>query len=161
MKRNSLKSRIILLNCLRDNKVVKWNQFWKWLAWSVGPTVESKNFFDVIRRDSSVRNVGYERRRPAWKYFLHKVEQFSSCGKNKNINSGDLKSWLVWISKVEKRLGYKWSRFWMGSEIWKPNHLKSKQMTAIMSKTIWNLDKIVWYSDTNVFYGVIPWTMAV
>ena len=31
----------------------------------------------------------------------------------------------------------------MGSEIWKPNHLKSREMAAILSKTIWNLDKSV------------------
>ena len=42
---------------------------------------------------------------------------------------------------VEKRLGWKWSEFWMGSEIQKPNHLISWQMAAILSKTIWNLDK--------------------
>ena len=36
----------------------------------------------------------------------------------------------------KKRLGYKWSTFWMGSKIWKPNHLKSGQMVAILSKII-------------------------
>ena len=44
---------------------------------------------------------------------------------------------LVWISKmVKKRLGCKWSGFRMGSEIRKPNHLKSLQMAPILSKTI-------------------------
>ena len=33
--------------------------------------------------------------------------------------------------------------FRMGSEIWKPNHLKSGQMAAILSKTIGNSDKNV------------------
>ena len=36
---------------------------------------------------------------------------------------------------VEKRLGCKWSWFWMGSEIRKPRNLKSGQMATILSKT--------------------------
>ena len=60
-------------------------QFWEWLAWSVVPAVESKNFFDATRRDFTERNVGYERRRLAWKYLLHMVEQFSSCWEEKKI----------------------------------------------------------------------------
>ena len=40
---------------------------------------------------------------------------------------------------VQNRLGGKWSGFPMGSEFRKPNHLKSGQMAAILSKTfdIW------------------------
>ena len=34
---------------------------------------------------------------------------------------------------VEKRLGCKWSRSQMASEIWKPNLEKSRQMAAILS----------------------------
>ena len=34
---------------------------------------------------------------------------------------------------ADKRLGCKWSRFWLGSDIWKPTHLKSRQMAAILS----------------------------
>ena len=45
----------------------------------------------------------------------------------------DLKSGLVWMLIVEKRLGCKWSRSQMGSEIWKPNLLKSRQMADILS----------------------------
>ena len=41
-------------------------------------------------------------------------------------------------------LDCKWSRFWMASELQKPNHLKSGQMAVILSKTIWNPDKNVW-----------------
>ena len=37
--------------------------------------------------------------------------------------------------------------FRMGSEIWKPNHLKSGQMAAILSKTIGNSDKNVQISN--------------
>ena len=44
---------------------------------------------------------------------------------------------------VQRRLGCKWSGFWMGSEIRKLNHLKSGQMANILSKTIWNLDRNV------------------
>ena len=41
----------------------------------------------------------------------------------------------------QKEVGCKWSGFRMGSEILKPNHLKSRQMAAILSKTIRNPDK--------------------
>ena len=41
----------------------------------------------------------------------------------------------------EKRLGCRCSGFWMRSEIRKPNHLKFRQMNAILSKTIWNRQK--------------------
>ena len=60
--------------------------------------------------------------------------------------SGDLKSDLVWILIGPKEVG-----FWMGSEIWKPNPLKSGQMAAIMSKTFWNLDKNVRILNGLVF----------
>ena len=43
----------------------------------------------------------------------------------------------------QNRLGCKWSEFRMGSEFWKPNHLKSGQMATILSKTIWNPDTCV------------------
>ena len=65
----------------------------------------------------------------------------------KAIYSRNLKSGLVWISNIEKRLCCKWSKFWMGSAIWKPNHLKSGQMAFVFSKTIWNLDKNVRFSN--------------
>ena len=42
---------------------------------------------------------------------------------------------------VKKKLGCIWSRFLMESEIRKPNHLKSGQIAAILSKTNWNPDK--------------------
>ena len=50
--------------------------------------------------------------------------------------SGDLKYGLVRILNGKKRLGCKWSESQMGSEIRKPNHLKSGQTAAILSKTI-------------------------
>ena len=50
------------------------------------------------------------------------------------LYSGDLKSGLVWFQMVKKRLVCKWSGFYMGSEIRKPNHLKSGQMAAIWIK---------------------------
>ena len=40
-------------------------------------------------------------------------------------------AWLVWILNGWKENGCKWSGFWMGFEIRKPNHLKSRQMVAI------------------------------
>ena len=51
---------------------------------------------------------------------------------------------------VEKRWVFKWSRFQIGSEIWKPNHLKSGQMTTICQKPfeIWKKMsgfQIVWF----------------
>ena len=49
--------------------------------------------------------------------------------------SGDVRSRLVRILNGRKRLVCKWS----GSEIRKPNHLKSRQMGAILSKTISNV----------------------
>ena len=56
---------------------------------------------------------------------------------NKKLKySGDLKSGLVWITNDRERLGCNCSRFQLGSEIWTPNHLKSVQMTAILSKNI-------------------------
>ena len=44
-----------------------------------------------------------------------------------------------WIA--QKRLGCEWSGSRMGSEIRKPNHLKSRKMGVILSKTIWNPDQ--------------------
>ena len=38
---------------------------------------------------------------------------------------------LVGISNGQKEVGLQWSRFCMGSEILKPNHLKCVQMAAI------------------------------
>ena len=39
---------------------------------------------------------------------------------------------------------WKWSRFGMGSGIWKLNHSKSGQMFAILQETIPNLNKNIW-----------------
>ena len=44
----------------------------------------------------------------------------------------------------------------MRSEICKPNHLKSGQMAAILSKTICNLDKKVWISNSADFEWLEP-----
>ena len=77
---------------------------------------------------------------------------FDSRQINKNkintVHSGDLKSGS---QMVEKSLGSKWSGFQMGSEIRKPNHFKSKQMAAILHKTIWNLDKNIQILNGSVF----------
>ena len=54
--------------------------------------------------------------------------------------------------RFEKRLINKWSRVQMESEIHKPNHLKSRKMAAILSKTIWNPNKNV--QDLNGFQMV-------
>ena len=74
---------------------------------------------------------------------------------------GDLEYWLVWILNGKKRDWFcKWSGFLMGSEIWKPNYLKSGQMATISSKTIWDPDKNVWLLNdlflqhwTTLFHG--------
>ena len=44
---------------------------------------------------------------------------------------------------VKNRMVCKWYGFQKGSKIQKPDHLKSGQMVAIVSKTIWNPDKDV------------------
>ena len=54
---------------------------------------------------------------------------------------------------VEKMLGCKWSKIWMGSEILKPNQFKSWQMAAMLPKTIWIPDKIVRISNGPVSNG--------
>ena len=56
--------------------------------------------------------------------------------------SGDLKSRTVSILMVKKRLVCKWSGFWMGSEIRKPNNLNSEQMALILSKPFEILTKM-------------------
>ena len=47
--------------------------------------------------------------------------------------------------KFEKRLGCKWSRFQMGSEIRKPNHLKSEQMAPFCQKPFDVGTKTSWF----------------
>ena len=57
------------------------------------------------------------------------------------------------------------SGFWMGSEIWKPNYLKSGHTAAILSKNFWNLDIIVRilnvpdfiWSDHSLSYNQTLW----
>ena len=55
---------------------------------------------------------------------------------------------------VEKRSVWKWYRFQIGSENRKPDHLKSRQMAAILSKTVWSLDKNAWILNGLVFQMV-------
>ena len=43
---------------------------------------------------------------------------------------------------VEKKLVCKWSGFWMGSKIRKPDQLNLEKMAAIVSKTMWNPEKM-------------------
>ena len=50
--------------------------------------------------------------------------------------SGDFKSGRIRISNGQKMSVCKWSGFQIGIEIWKPHHLISAQMAAILSKTI-------------------------
>ena len=63
-------------------------------------------------------------------------------------NSDDFEIWVsgrvgIWnpdqsrFWMVEKRFGCKWYKFQMGSEIQKPDLLKSSKLAAILSKTIW------------------------
>ena len=65
--------------------------------------------------------------------------------------SGYLKRGSSEFQMVKKGLVCKWSGFWTVSEIQKPDHLKSRQMAAILSKTISNLDKNVLISNGLVF----------
>ena len=46
---------------------------------------------------------------------------------------------------------FKWSRYWMGSDIWKPDHLKFIPMVIILSKTIWHPSKSVQIWNCRVF----------
>ena len=48
------------------------------------------------------------------------------------------------------------SGFWMGSEIWKPNHLKTNQNGRHLVFTIWNPDFLVWISNGPVFQWLKP-----
>ena len=49
----------------------------------------------------------------------------------------------------------------MGSEIRKPDRVKSRQMVAILSKTIGYPDKNVWISNGPVFEGWMVGTIAI
>ena len=40
--------------------------------------------------------------------------------------------WIQWGSEIRTSLDFKWSEFWMRSEIQKPRHLKSIQMGPIL-----------------------------
>ena len=56
------------------------------------------------------------------------------------------------VGMVEKRWVFKWSRFQIGSEIWKPNYLRSGQMAPVLWKAIGNSKKMsgfgmVWFSN--------------
>ena len=62
---------------------------------------------------------------------------------------------------VKKRLVCKCSGFQMGSEVWKPDHLKNGQLATILSKTIWNLDKIVLILNVPVFKLSRPLALAI
>ena len=52
---------------------------------------------------------------------------------------------------VKKRLVCKWLKFWIASEIWKPDHLKSGEMAAILLKTIWNPDNNIKILKGSIF----------
>ena len=47
------------------------------------------------------------------------------------------------IQMVEKRLFWKWSELWIGSEIWKSDHVKTDQDGIHILFTIWYLDFLV------------------
>ena len=69
--------------------------------------------------------------------------------------TGDLKYGLVWILNGQKRLCCKWSGFQMGSKIRKPDHLRSRQMAANLSRTIWNPNKNVQILNGLVFKWLV------
>ena len=55
------------------------------------------------------------------------------------LYSKDLKSGLVWITDSRKRLDCEWSRSQIGTEIWKPNYLKSNK-NHLKSGLVWITD---------------------
>ena len=73
---------------------------------------------------------------------------------NSTLCSGNLKFGCNRISNGPKRSVCKWSRFWMGTEIWKPDHLKSRQMLPFCQNPleIWTKMSIflmVWFSNSR------------
>ena len=59
------------------------------------------------------------------------------------ITGKDLKSRYARIWNGQKEVAFNWSRFWMGSEIHNPNHLKTDKNGHHLVFTIWNLDNLV------------------
>ena len=88
-------------------------------------------------------------------FFTTRDREFSELRNRstKMVYSEDLKSWLVWISKDQKEVGLE--MVGISNGIWKPNHLISGQMTAILSITIWKPDKNV------CFWMVGTWAIAI
>ena len=62
------------------------------------------------------------------------ARQLGTCGNQITFQ-------IYWGSEIQtslefkwsKKFGYVWPRFQIGSEIWNPNHMKSGQITAILS----------------------------
>ena len=71
---------------------------------------------------------------------MNHCRHFGICEKVKipqfSVNQGTMGSEIRTNPEfeVKKRLVCTWSRFQMGTEIWKPKHLKSEQMAGILSK---------------------------
>ena len=65
-------------------------------------------------------------------------------------NCSDFKCTVGIWNPVIKKLGFKWSGFWLGSEIRKPSHLNLDKFPQF-SKTIWNPDKNIWSLNGLVF----------
>ena len=66
--------------------------------------------------------------------------------------------WGMWNPDLMDFIGSKrgrvckwYTKFWMGSDVWKPDHLKSGKMVAMLSKIIWNLGKNVHILNGQVF----------
>ena len=65
--------------------------------------------------------------------------------------NGDLKSGLVWIFYGQKEIALQ--KVWILNGIWNPEAqpLKSGQLAAVLSKTIWNQDKNLPILNVPVF----------
>ena len=73
--------------------------------------------------------------------------KFSDSHYTTFLYSGDLKSRQVWILNDWKKVGLHMVQIYMGSEIPKPNQLKSGQIAAILSNHLKTDNQKVWISN--------------
>ena len=114
---------------------------------------EPKEIYSIVRKGHKIKpkksNGDYFMN---WSMFVdHDLKEgryFQYSGYGNHISwpeySEDLKSGLVWILKGQKKVGLQMVPNL--NRIWKPNYFKSGQMATILTKTIWNLDKMSGFS---------------
>ena len=61
---------------------------------------------------------------------------------------------------VQKRLGWKWSGFWMGSEIWKPNHLKSGHKCLVFKWSSFQMVGTIAIAKAQPFENRTIWNLT-